>query len=198
LRALIPPSVAGRRVSRGHRAHGLGAQVVTERITRRGRGRDHAQQIGWARARGHRGQHAAHLREHLRVRREFLRGRLARPQQPGDALEGLGAREHPRVPAAVVEPAVEQRQFRGDERLRRPAAVRSGLPCIPGQLLDFLRVEPAAPAARFAAAVQQAAADVGVHRLGLDPERVRRLPRGQPPVRVLTHVPSPFVLTDQY
>jgi hypothetical protein len=105
-------------------------------------------------------------------------GELAGPQEFGDVLEGLGGGQADGVQAAEAQPVAGDL---GDGRLDRDVgdAGRAAGAAAPGQPLDLLGVEQAAPAVRGTVPAQDAAADVGVQRRGLDAEPLGGLEGGQ-------------------
>ena len=122
---------------------------------------------------GQRGGRRPPRRRGLRGRREF-----AGPEQLGDVLEGTAGGEPDDVEAAVAQPVAGDL---GDGRLDRDVGHAGGTPgtAAPGQPLDLLGVEQAAPAIGGAVPAQDAAADVGVERRGLDSEPLGGLGGGQ-------------------
>ena len=106
------------------------------------------------------------------------RGELAGPEQFGDVLEGAAGGELDDVETAVAEPVAADL---GDGRLDRDVggADRAPGPTAPGQPLDLIGIEQAAPAVGGAIPAQDAAADVGVERGRLDAEPLGGLGGGQ-------------------
>src|SRR5579859_4877954 len=96
-------------------------------------------------------------------------GELAGPEEVCDVLEGLGGGQAGGVQAAGAQAVAGDV---GD-------AGRAAGAAAPGQPLDLLGVEQAAPAVGGTVPVQDATADVGVERRGLDAEPLGGLEGGQ-------------------
>src|SRR5579859_7689518 len=106
------------------------------------------------------------------------RGELAGPEEFGDVLEGTAGGQADGVQAAEAQAVAGDL---GDGRLDRDVgdAGRAAGAAAPGQPLDLLGVEQAAPAVGGTVPAQDATADVGVERRGLDAEPLGGLEGGQ-------------------
>ena len=162
------------------REHGGQVELEPERIGRRHRRDDHLEPLERQRPGGQR-----RLRGPPRGQRRgpglprLPRGpELAGPEQFGDLLEGAADREAAGVQAAETEAVAGDL---GDSRLDCDVRDPGGPPWPPppGQPLDLVGVEQAAPAVRSLAPAEHAAADVRIQRRGLDAEPTGGLGGGQ-------------------